>query len=141
IASHVMNQQIGIEVRLLVLERLCLVVRTGNHYRRVAKKAADAWVGDVSAKQLLPMLCTGREWNRFRWRQPSHEDGERKPVGYLVYWTVKGLVAHVGGVRADNIVRLVDALRTRRCFIPACREQVVGDTHFHVVGFARKDRQ
>ena len=121
-----------------VLQRLRFALRWSDHRRCVASKAADAWVAALAAKALLAMQGTGRERYRLWCIQEAHENCKHLPVREFVQGIVESLVAVVRGIVAEDIVRFALIRRASWAFINSLGKQVVGDAHFHVVGFPRK---
>ena len=76
-APHMMDQQVGIQMSLLVFKCRRFVVQTRRHGKRVTKEALDSGIADARSKQLLAALGTRRERRRCGWRQFFHKD--RKP--------------------------------------------------------------
>jgi len=59
-APHVMDEQIGIEMSLLVLQRFGFIARTGHHGGGVAKEAPNSRIAETCSEQLLASLCARR---------------------------------------------------------------------------------
>jgi hypothetical protein len=55
-AAHVVNRQIGVEMRRLVLEGLRLVPRTRHHHGSRTKETPDTGIAEIHPEQLLAAL-------------------------------------------------------------------------------------
>ena len=58
-AAHVMDEQVGEKMRLLILERRGFMLRPSDHHGRVAEGTADAGVVRIGSEQLLATLGAG----------------------------------------------------------------------------------
>src|SRR5262249_26154972 len=90
--AHVVDQQIGIKISLLVFERLRLISRSHHHHSCVAKEAADSRIAATGPKQLLAALRAGRERYELGQRQLFHEDRKGEPVRDWMQGIVKSRV-------------------------------------------------
>src|ERR1039458_2283988 len=136
VLAHLVKRQIRIEVCRLSGQGGNAGVRIGCKCRSVAKMA-----GDLSKKRFTfqdgcgaARHCIGR----LRRGQKAHEGGEVFDVAEHVERRVR--CADLIGIRIGAIVGHFNG-GVWTCLFPLRLEQLVGNAHLHVVGFAGKDEQ
>lgn len=117
---HVMERQIGVQVGILVPQRLHGRF-AGVQRRGMAHRTADI------AEQLPPSDNGLIVRRRHRWREEAHEHRELHHVA--------GYFERLRGVKVGPILRRRVKI-TNRCLIPFLREELVCYSLLDVVGFA-----
>src|SRR5262245_12718365 len=137
--SHVVDQQIAIEVRRYVLQRLRFALRGCHHSGGMAENTAYAGIGRISPKQLLSTLRAGGERNGLGSIKKASKEGENQPVSVLMFGIEEALVALVGVIKTRNVIGFTLIGEALRSFVGSLRKEVIGDAHLHVVGLGGKD--